>query len=68
MRLFADRDITPLADYSKIVFEVCGKGYRDKNTAAWCVPVWITVWTDDQKWKFWLWQVTEYISKKTMTN
>jgi hypothetical protein len=63
MGLFADRSITPLADFDSIVFEVYGKSYRDKKTWAWCTPVLFTIWTDHSKWMFWRWNVTEYIRR-----
>lgn len=63
MSLFASRNITPLADFHLIVFEICDKGYRDKKNWSWNIPVLFTIWTLHPKWMFWKWLVTEYITK-----
>lgn len=64
MGLFANRADTPLADFDQIVFEICGKGYRDQVSWAWHVPVLFTIWTKSPKWMFWTWLVTEYITSE----
>lgn len=64
MSLLAPKSNCPPCDPKRTIYEFCGRGYREKRTHAWCVPVWVTIWTNYPKWMFWKWQVTEFISKE----
>ena len=61
MSLFAEKSSCPIDE--RVIFEWCGRGYRDPKTAAWHRRVYFTVWTDHPRWKVWKWEVSEFISK-----